>query len=227
MAYGASVAAHQTSKTTHDARILEHVYTPGDRVWMHREAFKKGESRKLASVWDGPYRVKEKLRSWTYRVQREGGSKECVVHHNQLKPCHSAPVPASGRGRHGNPASPRVRETDGAGQRAADRQVRTDLRSRLDRERTTRCPVNVRFLDPQTAQTAVGDSGRIPGPAPRVSPDQSRVIDEVSRVPPGNAAQSSALTSEQPFSCVEPVEPVRRSGRARRPPDRYGSAVYY
>ena len=106
MAYDASVAAHQTSKTTHDARILEHVYTPGDRVWMRREAFKKGESRKLASVWDGPYRVKDKLRSWTYRVQREGGSKECVVHHNRLKPCHSTPVPASGRGRHGSLASP-------------------------------------------------------------------------------------------------------------------------
>ena len=54
MASDASVAAHQESKTAHDAHILEHVYTPGDRVWMRREAIKRGESRKLASAWHGP-----------------------------------------------------------------------------------------------------------------------------------------------------------------------------
>ena len=32
MAFDASVAAHQTGKTAHDAHILEHVYAPGDRV---------------------------------------------------------------------------------------------------------------------------------------------------------------------------------------------------
>ena len=47
--------------------------------------------RKLASHWEGPYRIAKKLRNWTYSIVKEGGSAAMTVHHNRLKPCRAAP----------------------------------------------------------------------------------------------------------------------------------------
>ena len=87
----ASVAQHEKNKLRHDVRIVEHVYEPGDRVWLRQEAVKGGEAKKLSSRWTGPYRVVAKRRNWTYSISRDGGVSETTVHHNRLKPCHSRP----------------------------------------------------------------------------------------------------------------------------------------
>ena len=100
----ASVEAHGQSKLRHDARIVENVYAAGDRVWLRKQAVKGGEVRKLSSHWEGPYRVVEKLRNWTYKIKKEGGSAESTVHHNRLKPCHSDPE----KPRANAPAPPRI-----------------------------------------------------------------------------------------------------------------------
>lgn len=87
--HAASVAAHERSKLKHDTRIVEHVYDPGDLVWLRQNAVKGGEVRKLSSRWTGPYRVVDKGRNWTYRIVREDGGTPMTVHHNRLKPCHT------------------------------------------------------------------------------------------------------------------------------------------
>ena len=89
----ASVSAHEKSKVLHDSRLVESVFEVDDRVWLRKQVFKRGETPKLSWRWEGPYRVLEKRRGWTYRIGKEGaGGVSKVVHHNRLKLCVSTPT---------------------------------------------------------------------------------------------------------------------------------------
>ena len=51
-----------------------------------------GQTKKLASLWRGPYTVIDKLNAVNYRIQLIGRNKTLVVHHNRLKLCKSNPT---------------------------------------------------------------------------------------------------------------------------------------
>ena len=73
-------------------RDMRDLYITLIRVWLRRRAVAGGEVRKLASHWEGPYRIAKKLRNWTYSIVKEGSSATLTVHHNRLKPCRAAPT---------------------------------------------------------------------------------------------------------------------------------------
>ena len=44
----------------------------GDRVWLFVPAMKKGKTKKLASLWRGPYTVVDKTSPVIYRIKLVG-----------------------------------------------------------------------------------------------------------------------------------------------------------
>ena len=77
---------HQYGHAAEDLRI-------GDRVWLFVLAVKTGRTKKLASLWRGPYTVIDKLSPVNYRIQLIGTTKSLVVHRNRLKLCYGNPNP--------------------------------------------------------------------------------------------------------------------------------------
>ena len=63
----------------------------GDRVWLFVPAVKAERTRKLASLWRGPYTVISKTSPVNYRIQLIGTSRTLVVHRNRLKLCYGEP----------------------------------------------------------------------------------------------------------------------------------------
>ena len=53
-------AAHQ-KKTAYNTKNQGDSFAVGDRVWLFVLALKKGRTKKLASLWRGPYTVVDKL----------------------------------------------------------------------------------------------------------------------------------------------------------------------
>ena len=85
-------AAHQHNKDRYDQHVTCTHFSIGDQVWLYVPAVKTGQTKKLASLWRGPYTVVDKLSSVNYRIQLLGvTSKTLVVHHNHLKHCHGVP----------------------------------------------------------------------------------------------------------------------------------------
>ena len=84
--------AHQRQKQEADKLSTgEGQLQVGDRVWLYVPAVKTGTTRKLASLWRGPYTVVDKLSSVNYKIQIIGGAKCQIVHRNRLKLCYSNP----------------------------------------------------------------------------------------------------------------------------------------
>ena len=77
--------SHDKQKGVADQRCVVYEYQVGDRVWLYVPAVKTGQTKKLASLWRGPYTVTDKLNAVNYRIQLIGGNKTLVVHHNRLK----------------------------------------------------------------------------------------------------------------------------------------------
>lgn len=63
----------------------------GDRVWLYVPAVKVGRSKKLSSLWRGPYTIIGRTSSVNYRIQLIGSTVVLVVHRNRLKLCHGEP----------------------------------------------------------------------------------------------------------------------------------------
>ena len=127
----ASILAHEKSKVIHDSRLVESVFDVNDRVWLRKQAFKRGETPKLSWRWEGPYRILEKRRGWTYRIGKEGATGASkIVHHNRLKLCVSSPtVPQRHSERDGG-------ESRGSGEARPRERARPDsLSADADRER--------------------------------------------------------------------------------------------
>ena len=73
----------------YDARTTEvPEYTEGDVVWLHTPAVKRGESRKLAGPYKGPYVIVHRLNDVNVTIRRIQGGRTKRVHCNRLKPCH-------------------------------------------------------------------------------------------------------------------------------------------
>ena len=87
-------AAHQRQKLSGDKSSTgESQFQVGDIVWLYIPAVKSGLSRKLSSLWRGPYTVLDKATTVNYKIQLIGGTKCQIVHGNRLKRCYGHPEP--------------------------------------------------------------------------------------------------------------------------------------
>jgi len=83
--------AHKKNKTKYDEKRSGN-FQVGDRVWLHVPAVKVGNTRKLASLWRGPYTIVDKTSAVNYRIQLVGSNRpSLIVHHNRLKLCFGKP----------------------------------------------------------------------------------------------------------------------------------------
>ena len=84
--------AHQRQKQVADASSVGEAFQVGDRVWLYVPRVKQGQSKKLISLWRGPYTVISKTSPINYRIQLIGGNQKTTVHRNRLKLCHTDPT---------------------------------------------------------------------------------------------------------------------------------------
>ena len=54
--------SHQRAKTWYDRRAWGIAFFVGERVWLYTPAVKPGRTKKLSSLWRGPYTVLD--RTW-------------------------------------------------------------------------------------------------------------------------------------------------------------------
>jgi hypothetical protein len=72
-------------KRNYDLKAQPRRYEPGEAVWLHNFARKKGIRPKLSRTWEGPYLIVDRLSDVTYRIQQSVKSKKKVVHFDRLK----------------------------------------------------------------------------------------------------------------------------------------------
>ena len=86
--------SHHCNKTRYDQHTANTHLSIGDQVWLYVPAVKTGTTKKLVSLWRGPYTVIDKLSAVNYRIQLLGvPTKTLVVYHNRLKHCFGTPKP--------------------------------------------------------------------------------------------------------------------------------------
>ena len=78
-------------KETHDRDSRGAQFKVGDRVWLYVPAIKPGKTKKLSSLWRGPYTVLDKTSPVNYSIQLIGVTTAVTVHRNRLKPCYGGP----------------------------------------------------------------------------------------------------------------------------------------
>ena len=84
--------AHKRNKARHDVKSVSVPYHVGDQVWLYVPSVKSGNTKKLASLWRGPYTVIDRINFATYKIQLiSQPSKTLVVHHDRLKHCFGTP----------------------------------------------------------------------------------------------------------------------------------------
>ena len=83
--------AMKIQKLAYDIKIREADFHVGDLVYRRNLLLKKGDSRKLAPPWVGPFLVAQQLSDVTYKVQ--GKLRSFVLHHNILRPCTDCSIP--------------------------------------------------------------------------------------------------------------------------------------
>ena len=87
-------AAHQRQKRSVDkASTGECLFQVGDIVWLYVPAIMSGLSRKLSSLWRGPYTVLDKVTNVNYMIQLIGSTKCQIVRANRLKLYYGHPEP--------------------------------------------------------------------------------------------------------------------------------------
>ena len=84
-------APKQKQKTNYEKDGVSEEFAVGDRVWLFIPAVKTGRTKKLASLWRGPYTVTDRTGHVNYRIQLIGTTKTLIVHRNQLKLCYGEP----------------------------------------------------------------------------------------------------------------------------------------
>ena len=72
---GSIKTAHQCNKARYDQLATITAFTIGDQVWLYNPAVKTGRTKKLASLWRGPYTIIDKLSPVNYRIQQYTGFK--------------------------------------------------------------------------------------------------------------------------------------------------------
>jgi hypothetical protein len=71
-------------KTRYDKLANSTGYQEGGRVWLYRPTCTKGKSPKLQSLWEGPYKVVNRINDVVYRIQKNPRSRMMVVHLDRL-----------------------------------------------------------------------------------------------------------------------------------------------
>ena len=83
----------QKQKVNYEKDGISEEFSVGDRVWLFIPAVKTGRTKKLASLWQGPYTVIDRTGHVNYRIQLIGTTKTLIliVHRNRLKLCYGEP----------------------------------------------------------------------------------------------------------------------------------------
>ena len=61
-------------KSLHDRHGVAEDFQVGDRVWLYNSVIPQGRTKKLASLWKGPYTVLDKPGVVNYKIQLVGGT---------------------------------------------------------------------------------------------------------------------------------------------------------
>jgi hypothetical protein len=83
-----NIEVHQQKYKVHyDKRAKEPNYKVGDKVWVYQPKVNKGQSRKLAHLWHGPYLIIDKCNEVNVKLKRVEDNKRLSVpvHVNRLK----------------------------------------------------------------------------------------------------------------------------------------------
>ena len=64
--------AYQRNKARYDKGSAGNVLHVGDRVWLYVHAVKQGRTKKLSSLWRGPYTILDRIGAVNYRIQLIG-----------------------------------------------------------------------------------------------------------------------------------------------------------
>ena len=72
-----------SSKENYDKRNLVRNFNVGDKVLLFDESVRRGRSKKLSSLWIGPYTIIKKLSDVNYSIQK--GKHKQTIHANRLK----------------------------------------------------------------------------------------------------------------------------------------------
>ena len=83
----------QQRKQLYDRRQRKTSYDVGDLVYSINSASKKGQSRKLQSIYCGPFLVVAKISDILYQIAGKGGKNTQVIHHDRLRRCLDRDVP--------------------------------------------------------------------------------------------------------------------------------------
>ena len=87
--------AQKKRKDAYDGQCAGIDFKIGDRVWLFNPAIKTGHTKKLSSLWRGPYTIIDRLSSVNYKIQLIGTTKTQIVHRNWLKICYGDPERSS------------------------------------------------------------------------------------------------------------------------------------
>jgi len=71
------------AKKQYDKSTKETQFKVGDKVLVYDETLRRGRSKKLESLWTGPYTILEKNSNVNYTIKR--GRKAIRMHPNKLK----------------------------------------------------------------------------------------------------------------------------------------------
>ncbi|KAM0731592.1 Retrovirus-related Pol polyprotein from transposon 412 [Formica fusca] len=72
------------TKENYDKKTKEIKLKVGEKILLYDETVRRGRSKKLDSLWSGPYTIIEKNSEVNYTIKR--GRKTIRVHINRLKP---------------------------------------------------------------------------------------------------------------------------------------------
>ena len=78
-------------KKDYDVALSEANYDVGDLVYLLDPRTKTGVSRKLQSIYSGPYLVTKVISSVLFKIK--GRRREVVIHHDRIVPCSARDVP--------------------------------------------------------------------------------------------------------------------------------------
>ena len=86
-------ASMHRRKKYYDLKQYKTSYEPGDLVYTLNGMTKKGQSRKLQSIYCGPYLVTHKISDILYQIQGRKERDRRVLHHDRLKICRDRDIP--------------------------------------------------------------------------------------------------------------------------------------
>ena len=169
-----------------------------DQVWLYNPKRKKGQSPKLSSSWDGPYRIVKRLSAVTYRIQKHKHAACKVVHFNRLWKI-------------GGP--PKFSWTSGSGGSDTSTPDRTPRDAGII-PTLTRAPEDDDGTIPNPRCIASGDTGLRSGDLTKRDIPQTDPVTPKAEPSPSNPPDEAAGDRIPAAAAPHP----RRSQRPRRPP---------